>query len=111
MQRNAPDRGPRGLPVAGTTDDQSNMDRAANGIHYKEMVQTEGWKHYKEFLENRIELLDRKKDLLNEEAFNEYKAIKIEIRVLRRMISQVARTIVEGERATTILLSKEKSNA
>jgi len=88
-----------GLPA----DPKKLMEEVEAGRQMEEVMRMPGWKNWKRRLEVRIEIVDRKKDLLGDEDHHKYRALNIEMRILKSALREAALIVKRGENASTIL--------
>ena len=81
-------------------------DKAVLGAKYEEMVKTEGWKDFKEFLMDHIEQLDRQRSQLGEAEFDKFRKIQTELRVIRMVLTIVDNKVRYGKDAQTAIEKK-----
>lgn len=93
-----------GASILGTPVDEKKLAKqVTDGTSVSEMMVMHGWHIYKERIENRILILDQRKDLLGPDDFHKYRAICIEIKVLRHFITEAARMVEQGKTAEQLL--------
>lgn len=83
----------------GGRSDESLQEDVNIAEMYKTTQKTPGWQHFRDSLLSRIEVLDAKADTLGEDKFNEFRAIRTEMRVIRHMFKFFQTRIDAGERA------------
>lgn len=90
---------PREVVDSGPVTPEKLQETVGIGEMYKTTQKTPGWQHYRDFILSRIELLDKQADTLGDERFNEFRAIRTEMRVLHHLIKLFQVRIDAGERA------------
>jgi len=99
---------PREVMVEGPLSTEKLQENVNIGEMYKTTQKTPGWQHFRDSILARIELLDRKADTLGDDNFNEFRAIRTEMRVLHHFIKYFQTRIDAGERAKEQLVVQQE---